>query len=487
MRRVSWLVLSALVVAALGVASARAAGEATTTSTTTTSTTTTTTTSTTTTTTATTSTTPSYAPLRFSSLPAGCVGAGAAALVLPSGRVIALGTPASDLGPSAYSGSVLAFSSSTVAGSGCSSVVMLSSVSLFGGAITAHSVKASAGKGRVTELAIDGSTVAASGGETMAVDGWGQLTLGATVGRVTAPLVLRLIQARDGLPAGTAVMVAFGASARTVAKPTHQRPTRGASGSAGGKSRRNKHGSRKPPPDFPTASKAFTLAGGLPKAARKNPVVSLARRYLGVRYQWGGATPATGFDCSGLVTYVFGKLGVSLPHFAASQYYSPDGVWVRPSRLEPGDLVFFTGSDGTRKSPGHVGIYVADGYIIDAPHTGAFVRIDSLNDPRLANEYVGAKRITTRLLAARHLFHASKPDGSTAGLFPYPAANGVALLNEPLELVAAETRVVRPSLLAHWKWAGVALGGGILLLLGGGLAIRRRRGLRLIPAWPFST
>jgi cell wall-associated NlpC family hydrolase len=365
---------------------------------------------------------------------------------------------------------------------------MLSSVSLFGGAVTAHSVQASAGRGRVTELAIDGSVVAASGGETLAVDGWGQLTLGATVGRVTAPLVLRLIQARDGLPAGTVVVVAFGASARIVAKPAHQRPARGASGSARGKSRRSESGGRKPTPDFPTASNAFRLAGGLPKAVRKNPVVSLAMRYIGVRYQWGGATPATGFDCSGLVVYVFGKLGVSLPHFAASQYYSPGGVWVRPSRLEPGDLVFFTGSDGTRKEPGHVGIYVDDGYIIDAPHTGAFVRIDNLNDPRLANEYVGAKRITTRLLAARHLSHASKPDGSTAGLFPYPAAaNGVAPLNEPLELVAAETHVIRPSLLAHWKWAGVALGGGILLLLGGALIVCRRRGLRLVPAWPFST
>jgi cell wall-associated NlpC family hydrolase len=100
-----------------------------------------------------------------------------------------------------------------------------------------------------------------------------------------------------------------------------------------------------------------------------------------------------GFDCSGLVKYVFGKLGVSLPHYAASQWYSPNAVWVAPSRLQPGDLVFFVGSDGTRKSPGHVGIYVDDGSIIDAPHTGSVVRIDSLNGAGYSSEYDGAKRI----------------------------------------------------------------------------------------------
>jgi cell wall-associated NlpC family hydrolase len=304
------------------------------------------------------------------------------------------------------------------------------------------------------------------------VEGWGQLTLGATLGRVTAPLVLRLLQAHAGLPAGTAVVVAFAASGPSVAKagpPEHRQGSASSSSKTPGKSQPR---ARKPTPDFATAN-PFTLAGGLPKAARDNPVVTLAMRYLGVPYQWGGATPATGFDCSGLVMYVFGKLGVSLPHFAASQWYSTDGVWVRPSRLQPGDLVFFTGSDGTRKEPGHVGIYVDDGYIIDAPHTGAFVRIDRLSNPMLANEYVGAKRITSRLLAARHPFQAAKPDESATGLFPYPAANGVAPLNESLELVAAETPALRPWSLAPQTWAGFALGGAILLFVAGG-RVRRR-------------
>ncbi len=379
---------------------------------------------------------------------------------------------------------MLAFGSSIVTGSTCqSAVVELSSVSLFGGAVTARSVQATHGRGRVAELAVDGSAVTAAAGARLPVDGWGQLTLGATVGRVTSPLVLRLLQAHDGLPAGTAVVVAFGADARAAQATGHRRTT-GSSRSAStsgttNQTSKGKRGIRKPPPDFATSSNPFTLVAGLPKAARENPVVSLAMRYLGVRYQWGGATPAAGFDCSGLVMYVFGKLGVALPHFAASQYYSPEGVWVAPNRLEPGDLVFFTGSDGTRKAPGHVGIYVDDGYIIDAPHTGAFVRIDSLSDPRLANEYVGAKKITGRLLAVRHLFHASQPDESNSGLFPYPSANGVEPVSESVGVAAVTAAAVPASPLGRWMWIAVALGGAMLLLFGGGLgsrfALSRRR------------
>ena len=362
MRRVVWLVLLALVGAAVAVASARADGTATTTSTTTTATTTTT-------------TAPSFAPLASSSLPAACVGAGAAALVLPSQRVIAFGTPASNLGPSAFR-SVLTFDSAAASGSTCKSgAVSLSSVSLFDGVVTASSVQATDGRGSATGLAIDGSAVTAGAGQTVLVDGWGQLTLGATVGRVTAPLVVRLLQAHDSLPAGTAVVVAFGASARSVPKsPTTQdgQATGASRSSQTGKtndSGKHRQHARRPTPDFPSSPYPLEV-GNLTHAARDNPVVSIALKYLGVPYQWGGASPAMGFDCSGLVKYVFGKLGVSLPHYAASQWYSPNAVWVAPNRLQPGDLVFFVGSDGTRKSPGHVGIYVDDGYIIDAPHTG---------------------------------------------------------------------------------------------------------------------
>lgn len=115
-------------------------------------------------------------------------------------------------------------------------------------------------------------------------------------------------------------------------------------------------------------------SGGLGSAA-----VADAERYLGVPYQWGGSSPA-GFDCSGLVQYVYGQLGISLPRTSQEQANvgTPvDGL----ANAQPGDLVFFAGSDGTATAPGHVGIYVGNGEMIDAPYTGASVRIEPVGDP----------------------------------------------------------------------------------------------------------
>jgi cell wall-associated NlpC family hydrolase len=115
-------------------------------------------------------------------------------------------------------------------------------------------------------------------------------------------------------------------------------------------------------------------------------IVGIATRYLGVPYVWGGESPVAGFDCSGLVMYVYAQLGVSLPHYAADQYNY--GVPVSRDQLEPGDLVFFDGL-------GHVGIYIGNDEFIQAPHTGDVVKISSLDEPWYATTYVGARRIET--------------------------------------------------------------------------------------------
>ena len=130
------------------------------------------------------------------------------------------------------------------------------------------------------------------------------------------------------------------------------------------------------------SSNLFGAGGG---SAPYSGVVSIAMQYLGIPYVWGGNTPK-GFDCSGLVQYVFAQVGVSLPHYTVSQWNYPNAVSVPRNRLQPGDLVFFNGLD-------HVGIYIGMGDFIDSPHTGAAVRIDSLSDGWYAAKYDGAKRI----------------------------------------------------------------------------------------------
>jgi cell wall-associated NlpC family hydrolase len=119
-------------------------------------------------------------------------------------------------------------------------------------------------------------------------------------------------------------------------------------------------------------------------APQYGSVVSIALQYLGVPYVWGGASPSTGFDCSGFVMYVFAQIGVSLPHHAASQYGY--GVPISRDQLAPGDLVFFDGL-------GHVGIYIGNGQFVHAPHTGDVVKISSLDEDWYSSTYYGARRL----------------------------------------------------------------------------------------------
>ena len=119
-------------------------------------------------------------------------------------------------------------------------------------------------------------------------------------------------------------------------------------------------------------------------ASKGAQVVAIAMQYLGVPYKWGGASPETGFDCSGLTMYVFAQVGVSLPHYAAAQYRL--GYAVSKDQLQPGDLVFF-------RALGHMGMYIGGGNFIHAPRTGDVVKISSLAESYYVANWVGARRV----------------------------------------------------------------------------------------------
>ena len=104
----------------------------------------------------------------------------------------------------------------------------------------------------------------------------------------------------------------------------------------------------------------------------------IAMQYVGVPYVWGGATPS-GFDCSGLASYAYAKVGKSVPHYTGA-------IWAAFPRvtgpLQPGDMVFFRGL-------GHMGIYIGGGQMVQAPRTGDFVKISAMAS---RSDFVGAVR-----------------------------------------------------------------------------------------------
>jgi cell wall-associated NlpC family hydrolase len=123
--------------------------------------------------------------------------------------------------------------------------------------------------------------------------------------------------------------------------------------------------------------------------ARANAVLMRAISLVGTPYRYGGNTPESGFDCSGLVNYVYrDMLDVRLPR-TSHDLAAFQGPKIAPERLAAADLVFF----GTRGSVSHVGIYVGEGRFVHAPSTGGTVRLDHLDAPYWHEHYSGAKRV----------------------------------------------------------------------------------------------
>ncbi len=135
-------------------------------------------------------------------------------------------------------------------------------------------------------------------------------------------------------------------------------------------------------------TETYTYEGRVPSiynAAIGDAIIEEAKKYLGVPYVWGGTTP-NGFDCSGLVQYVYRALGIELPRVSQSQVLY--GEPLTRSELMPGDLVFFAENGDVH----HVGIYAGDGMMIHAPYTGAVVSYQSIDTNYYSSQFCGGRR-----------------------------------------------------------------------------------------------
>jgi len=107
-------------------------------------------------------------------------------------------------------------------------------------------------------------------------------------------------------------------------------------------------------------------------------------RAVGVPYRWGGESPTSGFDCSGLVRWAYGRVGIDVPHNSYALYSV--GRRVDEERMEPGDVLFFEGL-------GHVALYVGRGRMVHAPRSGREVEVVRIGDDGYGGRLVGARRV----------------------------------------------------------------------------------------------
>lgn len=131
------------------------------------------------------------------------------------------------------------------------------------------------------------------------------------------------------------------------------------------------------------------VTSSAPVSGEGESVVEFAKQYLGYKYVAGGASPSTGFDCSGFTSYVYKNFGVSLNRTSKDQV--KNGVAVSRSELEPGDLVLFKGKTGS--AIGHVGIYIGGGKFIHASTPSTGVIISGLSESYYNTRYVSARRV----------------------------------------------------------------------------------------------
>jgi len=121
-----------------------------------------------------------------------------------------------------------------------------------------------------------------------------------------------------------------------------------------------------------------------PKPTIGERAARIALSAVGIPYRWGGSSPASGFDCSGLIYWAYGQLGIELPHSSYALY--GEGRRVARSRMRAGDVLVFSGL-------GHVGLYVGRGRMVHAPSSGRLVEIVRLGSSNYGSRIVSVRRV----------------------------------------------------------------------------------------------
>ncbi|RQS66093.1 peptidoglycan endopeptidase [Burkholderia sp. Bp8963] len=181
-----------------------------------------------------------------------------------------------------------------------------------------------------------------------------------------------------------------------------------------------------------TTPRAFPPPANFPKfvdhSVGQEEISIQAMSLVGVPYRWGGNTPASGFDCSGLVRYVIGRAAdVDLPRTTADM--SGRGISIDPEQIAPGDLIFF---NTTGRPHSHVGIYVGKLRFVNAPSTGGTVRLDYLTNSYWAKRFDGIRRVAppravpTPFDAPTYEARRDTPPAAAAALAATPATTALA-------------------------------------------------------------
>ena len=148
--------------------------------------------------------------------------------------------------------------------------------------------------------------------------------------------------------------------------------------------------SRTPPP-APVVRAPIVFGSSQAFSPEAEDVLFRALGLVGTPYRWGGNTPDSGFDCSGLIGYVYRDVaGISLPR-TTREMISMQAANVGKEGLQTGDLIFFATNGGSQVS--HAGIYVGEGRFVHAPATGGTVKLDSLSKAYWQKAYLSAKRV----------------------------------------------------------------------------------------------